>query len=182
MVYKLFLMVLFNQNQNHPLLIYKTMHHLYRKQEITASIDKTWEFFTDPANLKRITPDFMGFDIQSFSGQRDIHAGQIITYKVRPILNIPLQWVTEITHVRQPYFFVDEQRWGPFLFWHHKHYQQPTTDGNVELIDSVHYKVFYGFAGNLINQWVVRKRLEHIFDYRTKVIGEIFGVPEKESI
>lgn len=158
------------------------VHHLYRKVELDTSIEEAWEFFTRPENLKRITPDFMGFDIQSFSGPRRLHAGQIITYKVKPFLNIPLNWVTEITHVREPNFFVDEQRLGPFVFWHHKHYLEETENGTVSMIDSVHYNVFYGFVGRLLNTIIVRKRLDHIFDYRTRVIRQIFGVPELHEI
>ncbi len=150
------------------------MHHLYRRQELNTTIEKAWEFFTKPENLKAITPDFMGFDITSISGQRKLHAGQIITYTVRPFLGIPFQWVTEITHAREPLFFVDEQRLGPFLFWHHKHYLEETDEGKVVMIDSVHYKVFYGFIGSLLNRIIVKKRLDYIFDYRTKVIRELF--------
>lgn len=151
------------------------MHHLYRRQELNASPDKAWEFFTKPENLKAITPAFMGFDITSVSGTRRLHAGQIITYKVRPFLGVPFNWVTEITHAREPFFFVDEQRLGPFLFWHHKHYLEEKPNGKVVMVDSVHYKVFYGFIGSFLNRIMVKKRLDYIFDYRTKVISEMFN-------
>jgi ligand-binding SRPBCC domain-containing protein len=151
------------------------LHHLYRQQTLDTTIEKAWEFFTKPENLKTITPGFMGFDIQSVSGPRELHAGQIITYKVRPFLGIPFNWVTEITHARAPWFFVDEQRLGPFLFWHHKHYLELSEDGKVTITDSVHYKVFWGFIGSLLNKLVVKKRLDTIFDYRTSVIKEIFS-------
>ncbi|MFW5687871.1 MAG: SRPBCC family protein [Bacteroidota bacterium] len=151
-----------------------SLHHLYRRQVLHTSPEKAWEFFTRPENLKVITPKFMGFDITSFSGERRLHAGQIITYKVRPFFGIPFNWVTEITHAREPLFFVDEQRLGPFLFWHHKHYLEPLPDGTIAMIDSVHYKVFYGWIGSLLNRLIVKKRLDYIFDYRTRVIKEIF--------
>ena len=157
------------------------MHHLHRRQTLATNVDKAWEFFTQPENLKKITPGFMGFDIQSFSGPRELHAGQIITYKVKPFLGIPFNWVTEITHAYAPLFFVDEQRLGPFLFWHHKHYLEETPDGNVVMVDSVHYKVFYGIIGKIINRLVVARRLKYIFDYRTRVIGEMFGVVSDED-
>ncbi len=150
------------------------MHLLYRRQELDTTLEKAWEFFTKPENLKAITPGFMGFDITSISGPRALHAGQIITYKVKPFLGIPFPWVTEITHARKPFFFVDEQRLGPFIFWHHKHYLEESAEGKVVMIDSVHYKVFYGFIGTLLNRIIVKKRLDYIFDYRTKVIREIF--------
>ncbi len=149
------------------------MHHLYRRQELNTTLEKAWEFFTLPENLKVITPAFMGFDITSISGPRRLHSGQIITYKVKPFPGIPFNWVTEITHAREPLFFVDEQRLGPFLFWHHKHYLEETPGGKVVMIDSVHYKVFYGFLGSILNSIIVKKRLDFIFDYRTKVIREL---------
>ncbi|TVQ87048.1 MAG: hypothetical protein EA393_10965 [Bacteroidetes bacterium] len=157
------------------------MHHLYRRQTLATTRDKAWEFFTRPENLKVITPEFMGFDIQSFSGPRELHAGQIITYKVKPFLGIPFKWVTEITHAREPDFFVDEQRLGPFMFWHHKHYLEETPEGNVIMTDSVHYKVFYGILGSLMNRLIIKKRLDYIFDYRTRVIGEMFGIAEENA-
>ncbi len=158
------------------------LHHLYRKQVLTTTMDKAWEFFTKPENLKVITPGFMGFDITSVSGPRELHAGQIITYKVRPFFGIPFSWVTEITHAREPLFFVDEQRMGPFLFWHHKHYLEDLGDGKIMMTDSVHYKVFYGWIGSMLNNLIVKRRLDYIFDHRTRVIGEIFGVPGEEKI
>ncbi|TVQ16265.1 MAG: hypothetical protein EA361_04430 [Bacteroidetes bacterium] len=158
------------------------MHHLYRRQELNTTPEKAWEFFTQPENLKAITPAFMGFDITSISGPRRLHAGQIITYKVRPFLGIPFNWVTEITHAREPLFFVDEQRLGPFLFWHHKHYLEETPDGKVIMIDSVHYKVFYGFLGSILNSIIVKKRLDYIFDYRTKVIRELFEQSQAQTL
>lgn len=158
-----------------------SLHHLYRKQKLDASPEKAWEFFTKPENLQLITPKFMGFGIQSFSGPRALHAGQIITYIVRPFLGIPFRWVTEITHAKKPFFFVDEQRLGPFLFWHHKHYLEETSDGKVVMVDSVHYKVFFGFIGTLLNKLIVKKRLDYIFDYRTRIIGEIFSNPESSD-
>ncbi|MEY6430818.1 SRPBCC family protein [Thioalkalicoccus limnaeus] len=158
-----------------------SLHHLYRRQTLATTIDKAWEFFTQPENLKLITPAFMSFDIQSFSGPRSLHGGQIITYKVKPFFGIPFSWVTEVTHAEEPHFFVDEQRFGPFLFWHHKHYLEETPDGNVVMIDSVHYKVFYGFVGSLLDRLIVQQRLDLIFDYRTRVIAEMFGAAEERG-
>lgn len=152
-----------------------SLHHLYRRQILPTTLEKAWEFFTEPGNLKVITPKFMGFDITSVSGPRELHAGQIITYKVRPFFGIPFNWVTEITHAREPYFFVDEQRLGPFMFWHHKHYLEEMPDGKIAMVDSVHYKVFYGWVGSILNWLIVKRRLDYIFDYRTQIIKELFA-------
>ena len=151
------------------------VHHLYCRQVLDTDINTAWDFFSQPGNLKKITPEFMGFDILSVSGPEKLHAGQIINYIVKPFAGIPLNWVTEITHVKKPFFFVDEQRLGPFFFWHHKHYLETHESGQVVMIDSVHYKVFYGLMGNLLNRWIVKNRLDHIFDYRVAVIQKMFG-------
>jgi ligand-binding SRPBCC domain-containing protein len=151
------------------------LHHLYRQQTLPVSISEAWDFFTNPHNLKKITPSFMGFDILSTSGPHHLHAGQIITYRVSPLAGIPFCWVTEITHAQAPCFFVDEQRMGPFLFWHHKHYLEETPDGKVMITDSVHYKVFYGWIGSLINRIIVKNRLEYIFNYRSKAMEKFLA-------
>jgi ligand-binding SRPBCC domain-containing protein len=157
------------------------IHHLERKQILYTTPEKAWEFFSRPNNLKTITPDFMGFHILSVSGRDELHEGQIIKYKVKPFSGIPVRWVTEINHVDEPWFFVDEQKSGPFLFWHHKHYIEKLADGTVLMTDSVHYRVYYGLIGAFINKFFVRPRLETIFDYRRKVISKIFAPENFDS-
>ena len=103
-----------------------------------------------------------------------MYPGQIIEYKVKPMLGIPLYWMTEITHVKDKEFFVDEQRYGPYSFWHHQHLFKE-VEGGVEMIDIVHYKIPFWFIGDLAHALFVRKRLEHVFEYRYKVIEEMFG-------
>ena len=97
------------------------MYQYISKQELPITMEKAWEFLSDPKNLKRITPDYMGFDILS-GADRSMFPGQIIQYRLTPILNIPFRWVTEITHVQEGDYFVVEQRFGPYTFWHHKHF------------------------------------------------------------
>lgn len=150
------------------------MYHLYRKQLLPISINQGWEFFSDPYNLSTITPPDMGFEVKSFSGKKELHRGQIITYNIRPLFGFEVKWVTEITHADQPDFFVDEQRLGPFSFWHHKHYLKP-VEGGVEMIDSLHYKMPFGFVGKLVHLLIVKKRLEKIFNFRAKKVGELFS-------
>lgn len=153
------------------------MYHLYRRQLLPISLEQGWEFFSDPHNLSTITPPDMGFEVLSFSGDQRLHPGQIIMYSVRPLFGIPVKWVTEITHAEAPAFFVDEQRRGPFAFWHHKHYLKPAR-GGVEMIDSLHYQMPLGWLGKLVHKLLVRKRLDQIFDYREKAVREIFRIKE----
>jgi ligand-binding SRPBCC domain-containing protein len=149
------------------------IHLFKRKQFVNISIERAWKFFSSPLNLKAITPDYMGFEINDKIEDK-MYPGQIISYIVKPIFNLPLTWVTEITHVNEPYYFVDEQRFGPYKFWHHKHFINE-VNGGVELIDIVHYGLHFGLLGNIANSLFVKKKIVEIFVYREKIINEIFG-------
>ena len=150
------------------------MYELHTKQKLPISIDEAWAFFSDPKNLQEITPPYMGFDIHS-GADRKVYAGQIIRYTVKPLLGLKLNWVTEITHVAPGQFFVDEQRFGPYIFWHHKHFLHP-VDGGVEMEDWVHYKLPLGPLGKFAHALFVCKQLQGIFDYRTQKLNSLFGI------
>lgn len=150
------------------------IHQLKTIQKIPASIDTVWRFISSPKNLKEITPDYMGFEITSSDLSEEMYAGQIITYKVTPIMNIPLSWCTEITHVEKHVYFVDEQRQGPYKLWHHQHHIKE-IDGGVEMTDIVHYQAPFGLLGELFTPIIVTKKLEEIFQYRFKKVEELFG-------
>lgn len=149
------------------------MYQYTSKQELSTSIKEAWIFLSDPKNLKRITPDYMGFDIIS-GAERSMFPGQIIQYRLTPLLNIPFRWVTEITHVEEGAYFVDEQRFGPYTFWHHKHFIKKTSNG-VIMEDIVDYKLPLGPLGWLAHKLFVRKKVKQIFDYREKALNEIFN-------
>ena len=149
------------------------IYTLHKKQNLPISIDRAWEFLSDPKNLKTITPDYMGFDILS-GADRPMFAGQIIQYIVTPILGLKTKWVTEIIHVVDKVYFVDEQRFGPYALWHHKHFLKD-IDGGVEMEDLIDYKVPFGILGQLLHPILVRPKLEEIFNYRTKKLEELFG-------
>ncbi|MEP6676395.1 MAG: SRPBCC family protein [Ferruginibacter sp.] len=143
-------------------------------QQIPVSIDQAWDFFCKPDNLDTITPDDMGFEIISERHGGTMYAGQLIEYKVRPIFNIPLYWMTEITHVDDKKYFVDEQRYGPYSMWHHQHHFK-IISGGVEMTDIVHYKIPFWFFGDIAHALFVKKKIRNIFDYRFKKVEEIFG-------
>lgn len=145
-----------------------SIHSLKRVQVLPTTLDAAWNFFSTPANLNEITPAYMEFKIRSNSGDGNIFAGQIITYTVKPLLGIPIFWMTEITHVKDGEYFVDEQRFGPYAFWHHTHFFREVRDG-VEMTDIVHYKLPFGIAGRLANTFV-KMRLENLFNHRFKVL------------
>lgn len=143
-------------------------------QRMPVSLAQAWDFFSSPANLQTITPPYMGFTIISQHHGDKMYPGQIIEYKVTPLLGIPLYWMTEITHVQEERFFVDEQRFGPYSLWHHQHHFK-AIEGGVEMTDIVHYKLPLWWLGDLANALFVKKQLAGIFEYRKKKVEEIFG-------
>ncbi len=149
------------------------MHILKTYQRLPISIEEAWDFFSSPKNLKIITPPYMGFDITS-GGDEKMYAGQIITYIVKPLLGIPMEWVTEITYVQEPYYFVDEQRFGPYSLWHHKHFFK-SIPGGIEMQDIVHYKIPFGPLGKLMNHLFIKHKLKEIFDFRYQILEQKFG-------
>lgn len=143
-------------------------------QKIPATLEKAWLFFSRPDNLQAITPAHLGFKILSRHHGDKMYTGQIIEYKIKPLLGIPVYWMTEITHVDHQRFFVDEQRYGPYSMWHHQHHFKE-IEGGVEMTDIVHYKIPLSFLGAIANSLFVRKQLQEIFSFRFKKTEEIFG-------
>jgi ligand-binding SRPBCC domain-containing protein len=150
------------------------VYSLKSTQIIPASVEALWGFFSDPMKLPTITPPDLGFKIISQHHGDHLYAGQIIEYIVKPVLNIPLYWMTEITHVEHHKYFVDEQRYGPYSFWHHQHFFNEVKYG-IEMTDIVHYKVPFGVVGNWANTLLVEKSLREIFSYRYQKIEEMYG-------
>ena len=151
------------------------IHQLKTEQFLYADIDRVWDFVSSPKNLKKITPGYMGFDIKSTNLPEKMYPGMIISYKVSPLLSIPTTWVTEITHVLEKKFFVDEQRVGPYSMWHHQHFFEQKENG-VLMNDIVTYKVPFGIIGVLANNLFIRKQLQSIFDYRYNTLNKIFNL------
>ena len=151
-----------------------SVYALKTVQKIPISLEKAWDFFSRPENLQEITPRNLGFSIISKHHGNRMYQGQIIEYKVRPLLGIPLYWMTEITHVADHRFFVDEQRFGPYSLWHHQHHFQP-VEGGVEMTDIVHYKLPLWLLGDMANKLMVQRQLRQIFGYRFTAVEERFG-------
>ncbi len=141
------------------------IYQLERKQNVTWSLPECWRFFSDPRNLKKITPPEMNFRIKRDLPSK-VYPGLMIEYTVSPLLGIPLTWLTEIVHVEEPYRFVDEQRTGPYRIWHHEHFFSELPDGGTEVHDLVTYAPPLGPLGILLNRFLIRPQLEKIFNYR----------------
>lgn len=150
------------------------IYNLKRTQLIKADLGKVWDFFTNPDNLATITPPNMSFRVTSEYLKREVYPGQIITYKVSPLLNIPMFWMTEITTVLPKKMFVDEQRRGPYKLWHHQHHFEETENG-VLMTDLVHYELPLLFLGTIAHSIFVKRILNNIFDYRHEQIENIFS-------
>jgi ligand-binding SRPBCC domain-containing protein len=149
-------------------------HSIKTVQKIPISLEQAWDFFSNPANLQAITPDNMGFKVISKHHGDIMYAGQIVEYTVRPVLGIPIYWMTEIIQVKDKEYFIDEQRFGPYKIWHHQHHFKEIP-GGVEMTDIIHYKNPFWFLGNIANAFFVKNKLKDIFDYRYKKVEELFG-------
>lgn len=147
---------------------------LERKEILPVDIETAWEFFSNPGNLPAITPPELDLRVTSGAEER-IYPGMIITYEVTPVLFFRSGWVTEITHVDAPRYFVDEQRAGPYRLWHHKHFFAETGRGETEARDVVHYSLPFGPLGAAAHRLFVRRKLNSIFDYRSSRLAELFG-------
>lgn len=161
-------------NFSSNLLTYTIMLYSVRTiQKLPITVQQAWDFLSDPKNLAVITPPSMGFVTLS-GDDRSIFPGQVIEYTVTPLLGVKVGWVTEITHAENLKYFVDEQRFGPYAFWHHKHFLKEVP-GGVEMEDIVHYKLPLGFLGRMVHPFLVKPKLKEIFDFREKKLKELFG-------
>jgi ligand-binding SRPBCC domain-containing protein len=150
------------------------MYSLKTVQNIPVPVAQAWKFFSDPANLARITPQRMRFRVVSHHHGSEMYPGQIIEYKVTPLFGLTTNWMTEITHVQHEKFFVDEQRYGPYKMWHHQHHFR-SIEGGTEMTDIVHYKIPFWIAGRLANHFLVKKELKKVFAHRYSTIEALFG-------
>ena len=148
------------------------VYSLKTVQVIPTTLEKAWDFFSRPDNLKDITPATMGFVIRSQHHGSAMYAGQVIEYTVKPVLGIPVYWMTEITHVEEGKYFVDEQRFGPYSLWHHQHHFKEVAAG-IEMTDIVHYKIPFWFLGDIAHGVFVKQKLKDIFDYRRTAVEQM---------
>jgi ligand-binding SRPBCC domain-containing protein len=149
------------------------LHRIHRRQVIPISLTEAWTFFSNPENLSKITPPWLNLTVVS-NIPSSMHSGMIISYRITPMVRVPTLWISEITHVNIPIYFVDEQRLGPFRFWHHQHLFKE-VGRNVEIQDIVHYAMPLGTIGELVHAISVRKKVEAIFYFRQKALERILS-------
>lgn len=150
------------------------VYSLYSRQRVPTPLEDVWQFFSDAKNLLAVTPPHLNLRVTNEVYGASVYSGQVMTYNVKPLLGIPFAWMTEITHVKEKEYFVDEQRKGPYKLWHHQHHFKAIKDG-TEMTDLVHYRVPLGPLGSIGHSLVVKKELEKIFAYRYQKIVELFG-------
>lgn len=152
-----------------------TVYRLDTSQKLPISLEKAWEFLSSPYNLKTITPEHMGFKIINGVKPEDkMFEGQIIVYNINLLPGLRSEWVTEITHVKEGEYFIDEQRFGPYSLWHHRH-KLTSIEGGVQMDDTIHYKIPFGILGRLAQSLLIKKQLKTIFDYRHSKLESLFG-------
>ena len=154
------------------------VYRLSKSQKLPISLDQAWAYFSSPSNLQEITPDHLKFKILTDLGDGGMYPGQIINYIVTPVMNIPMRWTTEITHVSDKHYFVDEQRFGPYAFWHHKHFFEE-IEGGVLISDIVDYALPFSFLGRIAHFLFVKRQLNEIFEFRFQKLVSMFGPFDK---
>jgi len=151
------------------------IHTLQTSQTISVPLERAWDFFSSPLNLRQITPPELDFVVVSQVPEK-IYPGLMIEYRVRPLFGLRMPWLTEITQVRAPHYFVDEQRLGPYRMWHHEHFFESTSDGSGTIVrDLVHYIIPFSPLSELAHPLLVAPQLKKIFDYRARRLEEFFG-------
>ncbi|MBI1222559.1 MAG: cell division inhibitor [Bacteroidetes bacterium] len=151
------------------------IHHLNTSQFLAISLDEAWEFFSSPDNLAEITPQYLDFQIEFKTGDT-AYPGQMIRYKIKPVWGISLQWLTEITVVKDKEFFIDEQRQGPYRLWHHEH-RFREVEGGIRMEDILTYSLPFGIIGELMHRLWIKRQIEGIFQYRKECLESLFDRP-----
>lgn len=149
------------------------IHPFQQKQSLPISLEEAWEFSSNPNNLLKLTPDWMHLKLKGHV-PNEMYAGMKIRQELKPVLGIPLTWVTEITQMEEKVYFIDEQRVGPYRYWHHEHRLHEVPTG-VEVIDTLHYALPFNIIGEIVHQLVVKKKVVEVFDYRYETLEGLFG-------
>ena len=152
------------------------LYTLYAKQTVNKGVDVLWNFFKKPTNLNNLTPEDVNFKIKSGKSD-DFYEGKIISYKIKPFKLLTLNWVSEISQIKEGSYFIDNQVSGPYKMWHHEHHFKSNDNGTTDIIDKVKYKVPFYIVGRLMHKIFIKKKLFDIFSFRQKQIHELFNNP-----
>lgn len=155
------------------------MYKFVTKQCLPIPLEEAWSFFSTPANLIKLTPEWMNIQKMNMIQNR-MYPGMLIQYQIQPILGIPLHWVTEITQMKELEYFIDVQRFGPFRFWHHEHHFKE-INGGVEMTDILYYALPVGVIGQIVHACSVKRQMKQVFDYRFQMLERVFPVEKTQK-
>ena len=150
-----------------------SIYYFKTEQFLNVDINTAWNFFSSAKNLALITPPEMAFNILTTLDDKEIYEGMLIDYTVKPLLGIPVRWQTEICKVERPIFFTDRQVKGPYKLWEHTHTYTEKDNGVLMQVE-IKYQLPFGLLGNIVHSLVVRKKIEEIFKFRTKILTKMF--------
>lgn len=148
------------------------MKQLLFTQFLPITLDEAWTFFANPANLNLITPDKMHFKTIGEVPDK-MHDGLLIRYKIKPMMNIPMNWVTKIISVKEKESFADMQLKGPYKLWLHEHHFK-AVPGGVMMTDDLKYDIGIGPLGWIAGKLWVDRQVNEIFRYRENKLKELF--------
>lgn len=150
------------------------IYRIQRTQQLPCDLETAWNFFSSPKNLSKITPKDMQFIVLTHLKEEPIYKGMLIDYLITPLLGIQMKWKTKITQVDDQKSFTDYQVKGPYKLWNHFHEFIPNKDG-VLMKDTVDYELPLGILGKLAHSLIVRKKVNHIFEYRNQILEQLFN-------
>lgn len=151
------------------------MHQFYTEQIIPVPLDQAWNFFSNPANLMVLTHPKMKMKMESQNGLTPIFEGKVLKIKVKLFGIFSTSFLSEITEIKAPNYFMDTQLTGPFAFWQHKH-SLSKVEGGTKVIDEITLKFPLGFVGTVAYDLFGKKYLIKIFAYRKLVLEKQFGI------
>jgi ligand-binding SRPBCC domain-containing protein len=156
------------------------VHTLERTQIVRRPLAETFKFFTDPGNLKRLTPVDLDFKFLE-PPPAELHVGSTIDYQIR-LYGIPVHWRTRIEFVQAPSKFVDVQEKGPYALWRHRHTFRDAGHGRTEMKDFVEYALPLWPVGEVAYYLFVARTLAQIFDYRETELAAIIAAESRSAV
>ncbi|MEM9837470.1 MAG: SRPBCC family protein [Bacteroidota bacterium] len=142
---------------------------------VPRSLEATWDFFSRPENLEKLTPKDVSFEFLTPLKGVVMYPGIAIQYRVSPFPGFTTDWITEITQIKEYEYFIDDQRVGPFALWHHQHHFRAIDDQTTEMKDILHYQAPLGILGTIADKIFVHRQVQQIFSYREEAMRAYFG-------